>query len=73
MQEVLFMIKQISAFLTILFGVFLYGRKTQKDSIRNEQNEIAAKQIKRKNEIERDVHNLDADSLGELQKRFTRD
>ena len=73
MQEVLFMIKQISAFLTILFGVFLYGRKTQKDSIRNEQNEIAAKQIKRKNEIERDVHNLDADSLDELQKRFTRD
>jgi len=44
-----------------------------KDSIKNEQNEIAAKQIKRKNEIERDVHNLDADSLDELQKRFTRD
>ena len=67
------MIKQIVLFLSGILLIFFTGRKSMKDSIKNEQNEIAAKQIKRKNEIERDVHNLDADSLGELQKRFTRD
>lgn len=67
------MIKQIALFLSGILLIFFTGRKSMKDSIKNEQNEIAAKQIKRKNEIERDVHNLDADSLNELQKRFTRD
>ena len=67
------MIKQIVLFLSGILLIFFTGRKSMKDSIKNEQNEIAAKQIKRKNEIERDVHNLDADSLDELQKRFTRD
>ena len=67
------MIKQIVLFLSGILLIFFTGRKSMKDSIKNEQNEIAAKQIKRKNEIEREVHNLDADSLDELQKRFTRD
>ena len=67
------MIKQIVLFLSGILLIFFTGRKSMKDSIKNEQNEISAKQIKRKNEIERDVHNLDADSLDELQKRFTRD
>lgn len=67
------MIKQIVLFLSGILLIFFTGRKSMKDSIKNEQNEIAAKQIKRKNEIERDVHNLDADSFDELQKRFTRD
>jgi len=67
------MINRILLVLSAIVGIFLYGRKSAKDSIKNEQNEIATKQIKRKNEIEKDVHNLDADRLGELQKRFTRD
>jgi hypothetical protein len=67
------MIKQIALFLSGILLIFFTGRKSMKDSIKNEQNEIAAKQIKRKNEIEKAVHNLDADSLDELQKRFTRD
>lgn len=67
------MIKQIIGVLTFILGIFLYGRKSAKDSIKSEQNEVAAKQIKRKNEIEKGISNLNAASRSELQRKFTRD
>jgi len=67
------MINRILLVLSAIVGIFLYGRKSAKDSIKNEQNEIAAKQIKRKNEIEKAVSDFDDDRLNELQKRLTRE
>ena len=66
------MIKQIGAFLTILLGVFLYGRKTERDSIENKENENAAKQIQAKNKIAQDVRNLSTSERDRLQKIFSK-
>ena len=66
------MIKQIGAFLAILFGVFFYGKKTERDSIKNEENENAARQIQAKNKIEQDVRNLSTSERDRLQKIFTK-
>lgn len=66
------MIKQIIGVLTFILGVFLYGRKTERNSIKNEENENAAKQIQAKNKTEQDVRNLSATERAKLRKKFTR-
>lgn len=67
------MIKQIGSFLVILLSVFFYGRKTERDSIKNEENENAAKQIQAKNKIAQDVRNFSDSERSRLQKLFTKD
>jgi hypothetical protein len=66
------MIKQIIGVLTFILGVFLYGRKTERNSIKNEENENAAKQIQAKNKIEQDVRNLSASERDRLRKIFSK-
>lgn len=66
-------VKQILAAIAFIFGAFLYGRKTERDSIKNEENENAAKQIQAKNKIAQDVRNLSDSERSRLQKLFTKD
>lgn len=66
------MIKQILAVISFILAIFLYGRKSAKDSIKHEDNEIAVKKIQKKNEIQQDVHNLPDSELNKLQRKYTK-
>lgn len=66
------MLKQILAIFTFIFGIFLYGRSSGKKSIEQAENEKTVKQVKQKNKIAQDVHNLSDLELDKLQQKFTR-